>query len=41
MKLIKKLLSTFILMLVIMTSINIVEVNAVENGVYVAPVSVD
>ena len=41
MKLIKKLLSTFILMLVIMTSISVVEVKAVENGVYVAPVSVD
>ena len=41
MKLIKKLLSTFILMLVIMTSINVVEVKAIENGVYVAPVSVD
>lgn len=41
MKLIKKLLSTFILMLVIMTSINIVEAKAIDNGIYIAPVLVD
>lgn len=41
MKLLKKLLSTFIVMLVVMTSINVVEAKAIGNGVYIAPVSVD
>lgn len=41
MKLLKKLLSTFIVMLVVMTSITVVEAKALSNGVYVAPISVD
>lgn len=41
MKLLKKLLSTFIVMLVVMTSINVVEAKALNEGVYIVPVSVD